>query len=84
MLSLFDKFKRGPFLKASGVTTKFSIHFYSIEQSLAIFQGISDQLEILDLILKYFEVMPVTKMRFDKIRDLILILILNTNSRPAK
>ena len=38
MLSLFDKLKRdnywGPFLKASGVTTKFPIHFYSSEQSL--------------------------------------------------
>ena len=41
--------KEDLFLKALGVTTKFSIHFYSIEQSLAIFQGISDQLEILDL-----------------------------------
>ena len=38
MLSLFDKFKKedfwGPFLKASGGTTKFSVHFFSSEQSL--------------------------------------------------
>ena len=38
MLYLFDKFKRnnywGPFLKAWGGTTKFLIHFYSMEQSL--------------------------------------------------
>ena len=40
MLSLFSKFKRdnfwGPFLKALGGTTKFSIHFYSSEQSLFV------------------------------------------------
>ena len=38
MLSLFDKFKRDnfwqPFLKATGGTTKFSINFYSSDQSL--------------------------------------------------
>ena len=38
MLSLFDKVKRdnfwGTFLKASGGTTKFSVHFFSSEQSL--------------------------------------------------
>ena len=42
MLSLFDKFKRdhfwGPFLKASGGTTKFSIHVYYSEQSLLLWR----------------------------------------------
>ena len=40
VLSLFDKFKRDnfwrPFLKTSGVTRKFSIHFYSNEQFLLL------------------------------------------------
>ena len=51
ILSLFDKIKRdnfwGPFLKASGSTTNFSIHFYSSEQSLCFISNSLEYLKIL-------------------------------------
>ena len=59
MLSLFDKFKRdhfwGPFLKASGGSTKISIHFYSSEQFLFYFDKGSHDLVYEKLTNKDFE-----------------------------